>query len=85
VAAFEIQRAADFLEEVYAGLPEPPDIEDRQEGHKPYDRATDVLATIECVLEDDLRSAVEALRRSSRVTDAELAEEWRAEQGRNRP
>lgn len=44
----------------------------RQEGRKAYDIATDVLATIECVLDDDLRPAVETLHRSAQVTDAEL-------------
>ena len=70
----------DLLEEVYHSLPPPADLADRQEGRKAYDVATDVLATIECVLEDDLRPAVETLRRSASVTDAELErqfQEWR--------
>jgi hypothetical protein len=54
-----------------------PDLADRQEGRKPYDVATDALATIECVLADSLQPAVEALRRTAQVTDAELAEEYR--------
>jgi hypothetical protein len=77
VAAYEIQEAVKLLEGVHAGLPPPPDINDRQEGRLPYDVATDVLATIECVLADDLRPAVEALQRSARVTDEELAREFR--------
>jgi hypothetical protein len=77
VAAFEVKRAADLLDEIHAALPEPPDIEDRQEGRKPYDCATDILATIECVLEDNLRPAVETLWRSARVTDADLEHEYR--------
>jgi hypothetical protein len=71
---------ADLLEEVYRGLRPPADLADRQEGRRAYDVATDVLATIECVLEDDLRPAVETLRRSAFVTDAELErqfQEWR--------
>jgi hypothetical protein len=77
VAAFEVQRAADLLDAIHKALPEPPDIADRQEGRLPYDRATDILATIECVLEDNLRPAVETLRRSAQVTDAELQREYR--------
>ena len=77
VAARSIASAADLLERVHAGLPEPPDIDDRQEGRKPYDQATDILATIECVLEDHLRPAVEALRRSAAITDAELERDYR--------
>jgi hypothetical protein len=76
-AAGQVLAVAARLEEVHAGLPPPPDINDRQEGRLPYDVATDVLATIECVLEDDLRPAAEALRRSAQVTDAELEREYR--------
>jgi hypothetical protein len=68
------------LEEIYRGLPPPANLADRQEGRRAYDVATDVLATIECVLEDDLRPAVETLQRSASVTDAELErqfQEWR--------
>jgi hypothetical protein len=55
-------------------------VADRQEGRRPYDVATDVLATIECVLEDDLRPAIETLQRSASVTDTELErqfQDWR--------
>jgi hypothetical protein len=83
-AADDVQRVVDLLVEVHAGLPEPPDIEDRQEGRKPYDRATDVLATIECVLEDNLRPAVVSLRRSGLVTDAALAREFEGSQEKQR-
>lgn len=85
VAAYEILEAAKLLEEIHAGLPEPPDIADRQEGRLPYDIATDVLATIECVLEDDLRPAAEALKRSSRVTDEQLARDFEERQKARRP
>ena|ERR1700688_1132385 len=80
VAARSIASAADLLERVHAGLPEPLDLADRQEGRKPYDQATDILATIECVLEDDLRPAVEALRRSAAITNADLEQEYQDRQ-----
>jgi hypothetical protein len=67
----------DALEDIHAGLPPPPDIDDRQEHRKPYDVATDVLATIECVLADSLRPAIQSLQRSAQVTDAELEREYR--------
>src|ERR1700674_678375 len=79
-AACQVLAVVDLLEEVYRGLPPPTDLADRQEGRRAYDVATDVLATIECVLEDHLRPAVETLRRSASVTDAELErqfQEWR--------
>lgn len=84
VVAYQIQHAAKLLEEVHAGLPGPADIADRQEGLLPYDVATDVLGTIECVLEDNLRPAVESLRGSARVTDADLERDYRERLGRIR-
>jgi len=76
IAARGIESAVKLLERVHAGLPEPPDIADRQEGRKPYDQATDILATVECVLEDDLRPAIVALHRSAEVTDEQLEEQY---------
>lgn len=75
--AYQLVALVDTLDAIHGGLPEPPDIEDRQEGRKPYDRATDVLATIECVVEDDLNPAIKALHRSATVTDAELEQQYR--------
>lgn len=75
--ADQLVALVETLDAVHAGLPEPPDIEDRQEGRLPYDVATDVLATIECVREDNLLPAIECLQRSAQVTDAELELEHR--------
>jgi hypothetical protein len=66
----------DALEGILRELPRPPDLADREEGRLPYNVATDVLATIECVLEDELRPAIASLQRSAQVTDAELAREF---------
>jgi len=76
-AVCRLLAVVDLLKEVHAGLPPPADIDDRQEGYKPYDVATDILGTIECVLEDDLQSAVETLLRSATTTNDELAQEHR--------
>jgi hypothetical protein len=76
-AVCRLLAVVDLLKEVHAGLPPPADIDDRQEGYKPFDVATDILGTIECVLEDDLRSALETLLRSATITDDELAQEHR--------
>jgi hypothetical protein len=76
VVSWQLQEAVETLEGIHRDLPPPPDLADRQEGRLPYDVTTDVLATIECVLEDDLRPAVAALQRSSEVTDAELEQEY---------
>jgi arginine utilization protein RocB len=77
VVSWQLKEAVELLEGVHRDLPPPPDLADRQEGRKPYDVTTDVLATIECVLADDLRPAVEALQRSSQVTDSELEQQYR--------
>jgi hypothetical protein len=83
-AACQVLAVVDLLEEVYHSLPPPADLADRQEGRKAYDIATDVLATIECVLEDDLRPAVETLQRSASVSDAELERQFQEWQKRRR-
>jgi len=74
--AHQLQALVDTLDAIHAGLAPPPDIDDRQEGRKPYDQATDILATIECVFEDNLRPAIESLQRSAKVTDADLDKEY---------
>lgn len=68
---------ADALAEVLEGLPPPEDLEDRQEHVKPFDVATEVLATIECVLEDRLRPAIRELQGAAQITDAELKADFR--------
>jgi hypothetical protein len=75
--ACQLLAVVDRLEAIHGALPAPPDIDDRQEGRKPYDVTTDVLGTIECVLEDDLRPAIEELQRSAQVTEEQLREEYR--------
>jgi hypothetical protein len=74
--ADQLLALVDTLDAIHAGLPAPADINDRQEGRKPYDVTTDVLATIECVLADSLRPAIESLQRSAQVTDAHLDQEY---------
>jgi hypothetical protein len=76
-AACQILGVMALLGEVHANLPPPSDLADRQEHRKPYDVATDILATIECVLADSLRPAFQSLQRSAQVTDAELEREYR--------
>ncbi len=76
-AACQILAVVDLLEAVHRGLPAPADVDERERGQKPYDVASDVLGTVECVLEDCLRPAIESLRRSAQTTDAELEQEFR--------
>jgi hypothetical protein len=74
--AYQLVALVDTLDAIHSGLPEPPDINDRQEGWKPYDRTTDVLATIECVVADDLNPAIASLQRSATITDAGLEQDF---------
>jgi hypothetical protein len=75
-AVDDLLRVADALKAIHDGLPPPADLNDRQEHRKPYDVTTEVLVTIECVLEDDLRPAIRGLQRAARITDAELKVEF---------
>jgi hypothetical protein len=74
--AYRLLALVDALEGVLRDLPRPADVADREEGRLPYDVTTDLLATIECVLEDELRPAIASLQRSAQVTDAELARDF---------
>jgi hypothetical protein len=84
VAAYEIAEAAKLLAEIRAGLPLPADLIDRQEGRLPYDVATEVLGTIECVIADDLLPAIQALQRAAKVTDADLKRDFLERKRRRR-
>ena len=75
-AAAQLLAVGDRLEEIHEGLPPPADFDDRLESYRPYDVATDILGTIECVVEDCLRPAIDSLQRSARVTTAELEQEF---------
>ena len=80
-AAARLLVLAEVLERIHRELPPPPDLADRQEHRKPYDVATDILSTIECVVADDLRPAAKSLERSARITDAELEQDFLAREG----
>jgi hypothetical protein len=77
-AAVRLLVMVEVLERIHRELPPPPDLADRQEHRKPYDQTTDILATIECVVADDLRPAARSLERSARITDAELEQDFLA-------
>jgi hypothetical protein len=78
-AAVQLFAVFDTLATVHRHLPLPPDLDARQQGRLPYDQATDILGTIECVQDDCLRPAIASLERSSRITDAELNAAFRAQ------
>lgn len=76
VVAWELQEAVELLEGIHRDLPPPADLEDRQEHRKPYDVATEVFGTIECVLADELRPAIASLQRAAQATDESLRLEF---------
>jgi hypothetical protein len=79
--AFRLLAAVDVLGRVHTGLPLPPDVDARHEHRKPFDQATEIVATVECVIEDNLRPAIASLQRAGAVTDELLREEFRQRSG----
>ena len=71
----------EVLERIHRELPPPPNLVDQQEHRKPYNQTTDILATTECAVADDLRPAAASLERSARIIDAELEQEFLAREG----
>ncbi len=75
-AVNQLLGVADALELIHESLPPPADLNHRHEHRKPFDVAAEVLATIECVLEDYVRPAIRDLERAARITDEELELEF---------
>ena len=71
----------DRCREVLAALPRSPDEDDMIEGRIAWDLPTELRTTVECVLGDHLRPAIESLERVSRVSQEELRREFRREGG----
>lgn len=67
----------DRCREILASLPRSPTEEAMFVGEIAWDLPTELLTTIECVLEDQLRPAVESLERAARVSEEELRREFR--------
>ena len=79
-AACQILLLREELESLKEVLPLPDDLDERLEHLGPYDMATDMLATIECVIEDCLKPAQASLEKSAAATDERLSEEFEAEE-----
>jgi hypothetical protein len=77
--ARELESLRDRLAEVVGELPEPADAVLRAE--MPADVGTDLLGTLEVVLNDDIDPAIQKLHAAATVTDEQLRDHWR----RNRP
>jgi hypothetical protein len=70
--ALQLIAYEDRLRAIRDQLPESPNREAMWEHLVPYDLATEIHATIECVLIDWLRAAIEYLEGAARVTDDDL-------------
>jgi len=71
----------DRCQQLLASLPRSPNEDAMIEGRIPLDLPTELRATVECFLVDELRPAVESLERAARVSEEELRREFRP--GRN--
>lgn len=75
VIALELVAITDRLQQVHGALPPSRNREAMLEHRVPYDVATELAGTVECVVADQLRPAMENLEAASRVTAEELREQ----------
>ena len=74
--ALELVAIADRLQTIHDELPPSTDREAMLEHRIARDVATEIVATVECVLVDEIRPAIEYLEAASRVTAEELRERF---------
>jgi hypothetical protein len=74
--ADQLLAVEDRLRAVWEAVPRSPDEDEMFEGRKAWDLATEIRTAVECVGEE-LRGVVKSLERVSRVTEEELASEFR--------
>jgi hypothetical protein len=74
--ALDLLGVEDRCRGILARLPRSPNEDAMIEGKVAWDLPTELRTTIECVLEDQLRPAVEALERAARVSEKELRREF---------
>jgi hypothetical protein len=80
-ACYQLTHVIAELQDLREVLPLPDDLDDRLENRRAYDVPTDILATIECVIEDCLKPALTSLEGSATATNDDLAaefERWKA-------
>ena len=78
--ALELVAITDRLQQIHDRLPVSRNREAMLEHRVPYDIATELVGSIECVVADQLRPAMESLEAASRVTAEELREQHREQQ-----
>jgi hypothetical protein len=75
--ALDLLGVEDRCREILASLPRSPEEDAMIEGRMAWDLPTELRTTIECVLGDQLRPAVESLERAAEVSQEELRREFR--------
>jgi hypothetical protein len=76
--ALQLVAIEDRLTRIADSLPVLPDQEDMLDHRKPYDLATHLTGTIQCVVADEIRPAIEYLEGAARVTAEDLIREFGA-------
>jgi hypothetical protein len=79
--ALDLLALEDRCREILASLPRSPDEDAMIEGRMAWDLPTELRTTIECLMEDHLRPAVESLERAARVSEEELRREFHQRRG----
>jgi len=78
--AVELGGIESRLVAILEGLPPSPQEDAMYEHEMPYDVTTEILAVIECLLDDEIRPARAELVEVAAVTDEQLLDRWREEQ-----
>ena len=74
--AHQLLAVDDRLRRLLEALPHAPDEDAIFEGLLPWDLATELRAVVECAANEQVRPAIHALERASRVTAEELHEDF---------
>jgi hypothetical protein len=77
VLADEMEGVKEHIEETLTTLPEPVDA--ALEHEIPYDVDTEVVTTLECVLQRDVTPAIRSLRAAAEATPEDLRAHWERE------
>lgn len=77
--AFDLVRLEERWQMVLDALPRSDDEAAMFEGSIPWDLPTELRTTVECLLEAEIRPAIESLERASQVTEENLRREFRPE------
>ena len=80
--ALDLVAIADRLQRIHDELPASPNRDAMLEHRVPRDVGTEIVATVECVLVDEIRPAIDYLEAASRVTAEKLRERFERDRRR---